>query len=281
MKKESGQFDGRENKQLFYQKWLPESNDIKAYIIALHGWGSHSDRMEIPAEYFVSNGYAIYSFDLRGHWRNNYNFPGHIDSMDHLQKDVVLFMDLVRQNANDSKIFLMGHDFGGLISLMFAIEHPGLSGVIVTSPLLRWNEEMTFTKKIAKKISGPLSKLSPTKSIALEINQNYLTSDLKVLRKHISDKNKTKNISLITAAEIDRSMKWVLGNAKSLTCPILILQAGNDNVVDPIMVKKFYDDLESQDKRYKLYEGFLHELLNEKGRAEVYRDIYVWLEKHL
>ena len=53
MKKESGQFDGRENKRLFYQKWLPESNKVKACIIALHGWGTHSDRMEIPAEYFV------------------------------------------------------------------------------------------------------------------------------------------------------------------------------------------------------------------------------------
>ena len=281
MKKESGQFDGRENKQLFYQKWLPESNDIKAYIIALHGWGAHSDRMEISAEYFVENGYGIYSFDLRGHWRNSYNSPGHIDSMDHLQKDVVLFMDLVRQKANDRKIFLMGQDFGGLISLMFAIEHPGLSGVIVTSPLLRWNDEMTFTKKIAKKISRPLSKLSPSKTIPLEINQNYLTSDLKILRKYISDKNKTKNISLITAVEIDRSMKWVLGNARKLTCPILILQAGNDNVVDSDVVRQFYDQLESQDKRFKLYEGFLHELLNEKGRAEVYRDIYIWLEKHL
>jgi hypothetical protein len=25
----------------------------------------------------------------------------------------------------------------------------------------------------------------------------------------------------------------------------------------------------------------LHELWNEKGRAQVYQDMYVWLEKHL
>lgn len=281
MKKETGYFEGRENKRLFYQNWLPDSDNIKAYIIALHGWGAHSDRMEVPAEYFTDNDYAVYSFDIRGHWRNDYNSPGHIDSMDHLQKDVVLFLDLVREKANNKRIFLIGHNFGGLISLMFAIEHPGLAGIIVSSPLLRWNEEMSFVKKIGKKISRPLSKISPTKTIDLEINQNYLTSDLKILRKHISDKHKTKIISLISASEIDRSMKWVLDNARNLTCPIFILQSGSDNVVDSSIVREFYDSIQSQDKRFKLYEGFLHELLNEKGRAEVYQDIYIWLEKHL
>ena len=50
MKNETSYFDGRENRKMFYQYWLPEG-DIKAYIIAIHGWGTHSDRMKYPAEY--------------------------------------------------------------------------------------------------------------------------------------------------------------------------------------------------------------------------------------
>ena len=90
MKNETGFFEGRELKKLFYQYWLPDSGEIKAYIIAFHGWGTHSDRLKTIAEYFTEKRYAIYAFDLRGHRRNAGDLPGHIESMDHIQKDTLL-----------------------------------------------------------------------------------------------------------------------------------------------------------------------------------------------
>ena len=59
MKSETGFFEGRELKKLFYQFWLPDSGEIKAYIIALHGWGTSSDRLKYISEYLTGNGYAI------------------------------------------------------------------------------------------------------------------------------------------------------------------------------------------------------------------------------
>ena len=45
--------------------------------------------------------------------------------------------------------------------------------------------------------------------------------------------------------------------------------------------KEFFEKVRSKDKTYREYDGFLHELWNEKGRAQVYQDMFVWLEKHL
>jgi alpha-beta hydrolase superfamily lysophospholipase len=280
MKTGTGFFEGRENTKLFYQYWLPENDDFKAYIIALHGWGTHSDRMKVPAEYFTQEGYAIYSFDLRGHWRNAGEAPGHIDSIDHLQKDIMLFMDIVRLEANDKKIFLMGQSFGGLVCILYAIEHPSLPGVIVSSPMIRLAKNFSFTKKLGNKIAAPLSKISPNKTIKIMIDQNLLTSDLKILRSHIADKKKIDFISLRTAAEIERSMKFALENASRLLCPILILQGEKDKINDNEATKAFYEGIKSQDKNLRMYEGFLNELWNEKGRMQVYRDMWIWLEKH-
>jgi alpha-beta hydrolase superfamily lysophospholipase len=53
MKSETGYFKGRELKELFYQNWVPDTGEIKSYVIALHGWGTHSDRMALPAEYLT------------------------------------------------------------------------------------------------------------------------------------------------------------------------------------------------------------------------------------
>ena len=276
MRNKTGYFEGRENKRLFYQYWLPELNEVKAYLIAIHGWGTHSDRMKVPAEFFTEKGYAIFSFDLRGHYRNA-EIQGHIDSMDHIQKDVVLFMDLVKSEAEKKKIFLIGHSFGGLISLIYAINHPGLEGVIVSSPQLGLVIKLSTSKRIA----GAISKISPTKMISMVIDQNQLTSDLKILREHIADDKKLEVISVKSAAEIENSMRWALENAANLLCPMLILQAGNDNIVDKNKTITFFKDVKSRDKTYREYDGFLHELWNEKSRALVYRDMYVWLEKHI
>ena len=276
-----GYFEGRETKRLFYQYWLPDSSNIKAYIIALHGWGTHSDRMEVPAEFLTENGYAVYAFDIRGHWRNADNNPGHIDSMEHVQKDIVLFMDLVKKTSGDKKIFLMGHSFGALIALIFAANHPALPGVLVSSPLLRLAVNLSFSKKLGKKIAGPISKISPTKTIDMVIEQNFLTSDLKILRKHISDDKKLEKISLRSAAEMERAMKWMMENASKLLCPTLVMQSGKDKMVEKGANKEFFENIKSKDKTYREYDGFLHELWNEKSRALVFREMYVWLEKHI
>jgi alpha-beta hydrolase superfamily lysophospholipase len=275
-----GYFEGRETKSLFYQYWLPDSGDIKAYIIALHGWGTHSDRMEVPADYLTGNGYAIYSFDIRGHWRNAGNNPGHIDSMDHIQKDIVLFIDLIRKSAKDKKIFLMGQSFGALICLIFAINHPALPGVIASSPLLRFSKNLSLSKRLGKKIAGPISKISPYKTLDMIIEQNFLTSDIKLLRNHISDTKKIEKITLRSAAEMEISMKWAMENAVNLLCPTLVLQAGKDKMIDKEATKEFFENIKTKDKTYREYDGLLHELWNEKSRAQVFQDMFVWLEKH-
>jgi len=281
MKNETGYFEGRELKKLFYQWWLPESGEIRAYIIAIHGWGAHSDRMKTPAEYFTGRGYAVYSFDLRGHFRNAGDMLGHIDSMDHIQKDLVLFMDVIKQVAKDKKIFLMGHSFGGLISLTYAINHPTLDSVLVSSPLLGMFMKLSMGKKVIKSISKTLVKLAPNKILDNLIDQNQLTSDLKILREHIADKHKTEVISAKSATEIDKFSKWAMENASKLLCPTFITQAGDDKIVDKEKTEEFFNKVESKDKTYREYPGFLHELWNEKGRAQVYQDMYVWFEKHL
>ena len=276
MKNATGNFEGRDLRKLFYQYWLPEG-EIKAYIIAIHGWGTHSDRLKHPAEYFTEKGYALYSFDLRGHWRSTEEYRGHFDDMDHLQKDIVLFSDVVKKDAGDKKNFLMGHDFGGLVSLIYAINRPDLPGVMVSSPLLGLLIKLSTGKKLAKS----LSKFAPTKTIDMSYNQNQLTSDLKILREHIKDKNKTEIISIKSASEMTNSMKWAIENASKLFSPVLIMQAGNDKIADKAKTKEFFKNIKSEDKTYKEYDGYLHELWNERGRAQVYQDMFVWLEKHL
>ena len=275
MKNEKGSFKGREQTDLFYQYWKPDSGDSKAYIIGFHDWGTHSDRLNLLAEFLTEKGYALYAFDIRGHWRNAGESPGHIISMfDHVQKDIVLFMDVIKKEAGNNKIFLIGEGFGGLIALIYAINHPQLDGVIAASPELGLIDSMKASKKVE-------ARLTPTKTVKYEINQKILTSDLKILKQHFADKNKLNIISVETQSELLSAMKWTLKNASRLSCSCLVLQAGEDRIVDKKKSKQFISKAKSQDKKYIEYDGFYHELFAEKNRAQVYRDIFIWLEKHV
>ncbi len=141
--------------------------------------------------------------------------------------------------------------------------------------------KLSMGKKVIKSLSKTLAKVSPNKILDYLVDQNQLTSDLKILRKHIADKNKTEVMSAKTATEIDNSSKWTIENASKLLCPVLIMQSGEDKIVDKKKTKRFYELVNSKDKTYREYDGFLHELWHEKGRAQVYQDMYIWLEKHL
>ncbi|MHA1804898.1 MAG: lysophospholipase [Promethearchaeota archaeon] len=267
-------FEGRERRRLFYQQWMSRSH-VKAHVIGLHDLASHSDRFKLIADYLTEKGYAFHALDLRGHYRSKGEIAGEIDSMDHLEKDLVLFLDFLKNQEKNEKFFILGHGFGALIGLMYAIRHPDLPGIIACAPDLGTVKKIKMGKKLVKKISNRLSQ-----SISWEINQNLLTSDLKILKQFIKDKNVLTSITLNTASEKKKMQKWVLSREHMLECPILILLGGNDKIVDGKKIEHFFNNIKSPDKTLKKYEGFLHDLLNEKNRAQVFQDIHVWLEKH-
>lgn len=276
MKNEQSTFEGREHRELFYQYWLPDSGEVKAFIVALHDWGSHSDRFKLLAEDLTGRGYGIYAFDLRGHWRNAGKTPAHIDSIDHIKNDLMLFLEAIKEKIGSKKVFLLGHSLGGLIILKYAVNRPNLDGLIITSPLLALAIKIPGAKKFLKKLTK-----DPTDLMPFEIDQKLLTGDLKIVREYLKDKNRLKSISVKTYAEIDKEMKSILADVNGILCPIYILQAGDEKVADKKVTKKFFDKIKSEDKLYKEYPLALHELMAERTRAEVFQDIYIWLEKHI
>lgn len=276
MKNVTGTFKGRENRELFYQYWMPEG-ECKAFLIAFHDLGTYSDRLQIPAEYLTEKGYGIYIFDLRGHGKNRGNNPGHIDSIDHIQKDLVLFLESIKNEVDGKKLFLMGESFGGLIALNYAINRPQLDGIIVLSPLIDLALDEGFGKKALKKFK---KITNPQHMEIFNLDKKLLTSDLKLLKQFLADKKALKKLSSLTLAEMNEVLNWVKKNLSNLACPILFLQAGNDKLVDVPKTRKLFSKIKSEDKSYKEYDGYLHSLLFEKMRIQVYQDIFVWLEKH-
>ena len=72
MRYAEGKFPGRNNLNLYYQSWVPDRTPI-AVLVVVHGLAEHSGRYSNLVNYFVPRGYAIYTFDLRGHGKSEGN----------------------------------------------------------------------------------------------------------------------------------------------------------------------------------------------------------------
>jgi alpha-beta hydrolase superfamily lysophospholipase len=66
-----------------------------------------------------------------------------------------------------------------------------------------------------------------------------------------------------------------------ITLPVLILHGTADKATRPDGSQQFFDEAGSADKSLKLYEGHVHDLLNDLGREQVMDDIVLWIEKRL
>ncbi len=125
-------FDGTE---LYYREWVPAGVDVNAVVLFIHGVGLHSGASpygeKILIKQLLDKGTAFYSIDLRGHGKSGGSVEG--ISGHTLIQDVDCHVKNIKKLHKNAKIFLYGHDFGGMLSLYYAsMFRQNMRGVIVS-----------------------------------------------------------------------------------------------------------------------------------------------------
>jgi alpha-beta hydrolase superfamily lysophospholipase len=76
-------------------------------------------------------------------------------------------------------------------------------------------------------------------------------------------------------------MQYISAEAGKITLPIIVVQGGDDKLVDPAGAKMLYDLASSKDKTLEIYPSMYHEVFNEPNRLRVLKDVETWLESRL
>lgn len=82
-------------------------------------------------------------------------------------------------------------------------------------------------------------------------------------------------------AALVRASERLKNEFPSITLPVLILHGTFDKNTKPSGSQHFYDSVGSIDKTLKLYEGNLHDLLNDLDKGLVMQDIQAWINARL
>jgi acylglycerol lipase len=277
MQHTEGKFTGRNNYSLYRQAWLPDGIPV-AVLIVVHGIAEHSGRYANLVNYFAPKGYAIYSFDLRGHGKSD-GKRSYVERFSYYPDDLKTFCDKVSEENKNMKTFLVGHSMGSTIAVDYAIEHQGeLNGLIVSGTTLKAGASISKASIFMAKI---LSALIPKMGVKA-LDSADISRDKAVVEAYVDDPlNYTGKLSARVGAELLKTMEKLQSKMSELSLPILIMHGAADRISDPSSSRMLFDGAGSKDKTLKLYEGFYHEIFNDPDRQQVFSDMDDWLKLHV
>jgi len=267
--------EGASGLSIFFRSLRPKQNP-RAVVIIVPGFNAHSGYYAWVAEQLVATGLAVYAVDLRGRGKSD-GERFYVNDFEDYVSDVASVVALAKSREPGLPLFLLGHSAGGVVSCLYTLEHqPEIAGLICESFAFQLPAP-DFVLAVFKGISH----LAPHAHI-LHLKNETFSRDPNVVQALNDDPlvgQETQPSQ--TMAAMVRADERVKQGFPLITLPVLILHGTLDKNAKPTGSQLFFDMAGSADKTLKLYEGSLHDLLNDLDKDVVMADIKNWLNAQL
>lgn len=278
---QDGYFTGKKSKEIYYRKYLVE--DCKASIVISHGFCESLERYKELIKVFNNNGFSVYTLDHRGHGRSGRlgidNSQINVEKFEYYVEDLKTYIDeIVLQNTDKDNLFLFAHSMGGAIGSMFLEKYNNyFECAVLNAPMMEidtGNYPAWFSKIISRiacvfgqgnrYILGqePFSGKEDLKGSGTSSHKRYMS----YFNKQLNCKElQTGGGSFNWLNEAFKATKYITKeeNAKKVTIPVVLFQAGKDTFVNSGGQNKFA----SYAKNCKLveYKESKHEIYLERN----------------
>ena len=266
---------------LFVRRWETEGVPHQWTFVIVHGLGEHGGRYQHLAEWFSQYGATIYAMDLRGHGRSG-GQRGHAPSMQALLDDLDTVVTQAR-NESGAPLVLIGHSFGGLVAIAYALDRPDhIDKAIFSAPMLVLKLKLPAWKQPLTRL---LPRVAPRLSVSNEVDPDLLSHDPANARAYRSDPLVHDRVTGRLYSESVARGEAFIDRAAELRVPFLLMHGRDDEIVDPIGSQRFFARATARGRAFCLYPGLYHEIFNEVEREKVFQDMHSWLtqrtEAHL
>lgn len=265
-----------DGQKVFVRDW--SCAQARGAVLIVHGLAEHSGRYARLAQWFLQRGYAVRSYDQRGHGRT----PGQRGALRHgddlLADLAAVYVDYA--NSQPHPPLLLGHSMGGLVALRTVLDGRVTPlALVLSSPVLR-SLEPAWLVRLARALTHVLPRL-PLRS---GLKSERISHDPQVVAAYRSDPLHSGWITPRLADFIFRAGPACLADATKLSVPTLLLVADADELVDPSGSRAFAKAAAPTGRLTARYFSTLyHELFNEAepGRSQVLMQLADWLSKSI
>ncbi|MCH6265844.1 MULTISPECIES: alpha/beta hydrolase [Neobacillus] len=247
-------------------KWEAEG-EAKAVIVMVHGAMEHHRRYGWLIEMWRTSGFHVIMADLPGQGMTTRSRRGHIDSFDEYIFEVKDWVQAAYRY--ELPVFLLGHSMGGLITIrLLQEERVNIAGVILSSPCLGLIKPPS---KLLNFLSYALNVVFPSFRMNSGLTVQMATRNEDVREADSNDTLYVTKVSVRWYRELADAIKQAFLNlGKTRDVPMLVMQGGDDKIVNKAHVKDWFNRVPLSEKRFKEWPKCYHEIFNEPEREEVF-----------
>lgn len=302
-------FPSSDGKTLIHvHQWTPVSRGVKGVVQIAHGVAEYALRYEHFAKYLCAQGFVVVANDHLGHGKSLIEgcpmvYLGDENGWEHTVDDMEELRARTARVFPGKPYFLFGHSMGSFLARTHLIRHPGkldgcilcgtgymsapiiAAGKLVADKEIRRLGRRAFSVKADTLAFGSYNKaFAPNRTPFdwLSVNEDNVDA-------YIADPLCGEKTSLglfrdmLGGLALINSQKNI--NTVDKELPVYFIAGDRDPVGDMGKgVRKACECFKKagiRDVSIKLYHGLRHEILNEKNRQYVYRDVLDWLEARI
>lgn len=267
-------FQTADGTRLVRRSW--SGDDASRCMSIVHGFGEHSARYDAMGEWFARRGFAVHSYDARGHGLSG-GHPNYVQHFDEYVDDGMLFLELVREEAAGARHVLVGHSMGGLVvARMLAFRAPAVMCGVLSGAALALPADFSKLKISAVRW---LSRILPRFATDLGLPADGLSRDPEVGRVYEADPLVNTNITLSLAAQMFAAQGDPACSGARVEVPVLGLHGADDPICAPAGTESFLSQVTTPHSSCALYPELRHEIFNEPEHEQVWKDVLAFVKR--
>jgi acylglycerol lipase len=254
-----------------YRAWRATGR-ARGLVVIVPGFNSHSGYYGWVAKQFNELGLSVYAVDLRGRGRSDGERFYVAQFADYLA-DLDGMVDLATTREPNLPVFMLGHSAGGVLACLYVLDHQAaLAGLVCES----FAFELPAPEFALAVLKG-LGHVFPHAHVLHLKNEDFSRDPAVVATMNADPLIAHETQPTQTVAELVRADERLRSDFPRITLPLLILHGTADKAAKPGGSQLFFDAAGSTDKTLKLYNGHVHDLLNDLEKETVMADVERWI----
>jgi len=261
------------------QRWVPNPQDPKAIILALHGFNDYANAFAMPGEWWAKQGIAVYAYDQRGFGRAPH--PGLWPGEAALVDDLDGMIGLLRARYPGTSLYLLGESMGGAV-VMTALSRPDapkVDGAILAAPAVWGRTTMDLGKRVSLFVGAYTVPWLKVTGRGLHITPSDNRDMLIALSRDPLVIHETRLDAIWGVVNL---MDEALAAAPRLNgTPLLILYGEHDEIIPRDAMREMIATLPPDptgERKIAIYPKDYHMLLRDLAAKTVWEDVAAWIE---
>jgi len=258
----------------WYYRHFPAHGKPTATVVGIHGIQSHGGWYEASCRYLRDAGCDVYFVDRRGSGMNEIA-RGDAPSFRRLLDDLGEFLATLK-GPGRPPLFVSAVSWGGKLGAGLCYRYPGLlDGLALLAPGFKPRVKPSSNERLKIAVA---SVVQPTRRFPIPLSDPALFTANPARREFIAhDPLALREATARFFVESRKFDVYLKRAPKHVTCPVLLMLAGEDRIIDNARTREYVERFATRDHTVLEFAGGHHTMEFEPDPAPVFEALAGWM----